>query len=972
MFPLTMTGYDRTYLPPRSIRADVGGPVTAWDLFRLEHQEISQQWASSTLDSLIAAVESEGADLLGCTDCADTGFYGVADPDDPDLLTGLVRRGTDDGHQALATSGAWDDWDPKGVPLEVLSLDLAADLATAITAGACGLLRRYAMPRAFLPPAPVVAAAPLRDVLMSLVSADPPESTELSDNDWITYATVDSVDQGAVFDVVRVRLAGGVEQLERWDDCAWVPDPDLITQAELPMVRLTEDQLSDTQAQLNPSVIVADAPLTVSPNPKAEKLRRYWSTGRGGAKIRWNTGSDWRRCYRHLRKYMGLRAKGYCQNLHRRNTGMWTGDRRNRGLLSGGVQTPVRDPAGVVLRLGDRFQMQGLEAMPYTAEVVDGQTLRDRLDPQLVRQSMGVLIAAGVDSEDSVAVVLERTAPEPVRTELSRPGVAGKAEVQQPLLDGSTMSVQSSTSGISTVLAPTVEEVLGAQATLPNVLMAIISSALRHYPRVSHGSASERIAILLPPAIVSLTESSGDDWPPRTLIDHTAGHGFHNSRLSPEAQLLASIQTGQWGRNTERTTDMPLAETQLTDGIYFEGEDPDAGILSTITAGGFPVAPPDKWFENPTLDGPTPMVVDDDGRVYGHIATWDVTHIGMAGSTKAPHSPSNYAYFRTGAVKTEGGNLVSVGHLTLSGGHADTRLDHRAAVKHYDDTNSAVADVAAGEDQYGIWAAGALRPDVTPEQVRAFRASPPSGDWRVIGGNLELVAACCVNVPGFVNVRAEARVASGAILALVAAGARPLVELKAAALHDTATASRLSALEAKIESLAVPVLAEVEPVAADAAPSAEVVAAEAAAPVEPAAEAVVDEEAPPEMTAEELARAERIAAARGEVIDIRRKALRARVHPETTTAALPPQFLANRKGKDGKSAKEGAAKANTSKASTIKGTDSFPISDVASLRKAIQAFGRAGDKAAAKKHITTMAYKLKRPDLIPADWKASK
>jgi hypothetical protein len=36
------------------------------------------------------------------------------------------------------------------------------------------------------------------------------------------------------------------------------------------------------------------------------------------------------------------------------------------------------------------------------------------------------------------------------------------------------------------------------------------------------------------------------------------------------------------------------------------------------------------------------------------------------------------------------------------------------------------------------------------------------------------------------------------------------------------------------------------------------------------------------------------------------------------------------------------------------------------------AFGRAGDKAAAKKHIVSMAYKLKRPDLIPSNWKTSK
>lgn len=69
------------------------------------------------------------------------------------------------------------------------------------------------------------------------------------------------------------------------------------------------------------------------PNPRgnAETLRRYWSTGQGAAKIRWNTPGDWTRCTRQLHKYLGSRAKGYCQLLHIRNTGVGTGSRLNPG-----------------------------------------------------------------------------------------------------------------------------------------------------------------------------------------------------------------------------------------------------------------------------------------------------------------------------------------------------------------------------------------------------------------------------------------------------------------------------------------------------------------------------------------------------------------------------------------------------------------------------------------------------------------
>jgi hypothetical protein len=144
--------------------------------------------------------------------------------------------------------------------------------------------------------------------------------------------------------------------------------------------------------------------------------------------------------------------------------------------------------------------------------------------------------------------------------------------------------------------------------------------------------------------------------------------------------------------------------------------------------------------------------------------------------TQAPRSASNYAYFQTGRLRTEEGEDVNVGQLTLAGGHAPLNAGAELAVKHYDDTASAVADVSAGEDEHGIWVAGALRPGVTPEQVRVLRASAPSGDWRPINGRLELVAVCQVNVPGFPVARTM--VAGGSVQALVAAGANYMAHLR--------------------------------------------------------------------------------------------------------------------------------------------------------------------------------------------------
>lgn len=224
---------------------------------------------------------------------------------------------------------------------------------------------------------------------------------------------------------------------------------------------------------------------------------------------------------------------------------------------------------------------------------------------------------------------------------------------------------------------------------------------------------------------------------------------------------------------------LDLDEIPLPEGTVFEETPDDFEFqLATIAASAAPVIPPKSWFKNPGLEQATPLTITDDGKVFGHIASWQTSHIGMGRGVKPPRSASQYAYFRTGELRTDEGD-IQVGQLTLAGGHASLQASAEEAIKHYDDTQSAVADVVAGEDNFGIWVAGALRPDVTPSQIRAFRASAPSGDWRPINGRLELVAVCAVNVPGFPVARTIT--ASGGVPgALVAAGAAYLAELKEA------------------------------------------------------------------------------------------------------------------------------------------------------------------------------------------------
>lgn len=181
-----------------------------------------------------------------------------------------------------------------------------------------------------------------------------------------------------------------------------------------------------------------------------------------------------------------------------------------------------------------------------------------------------------------------------------------------------------------------------------------------------------------------------------------------------------------------------------------------------------PLRPPAHWFDDPQLQGPTPLTVTADGRVFGHLALWNVCHFGMQDVCRmAPHSNTNYQYFMTGTVLTADGTQRKVGRITLGTGHANLRLGYIPAADHYDNTGTAVAVVAAGEDRFGPWTAGAAVPEVSEAKLAELRRSPLSGDWRPTPKGLELVAALAVNTPGFPVVGLNA---DGSVQSLVAAG----------------------------------------------------------------------------------------------------------------------------------------------------------------------------------------------------------
>jgi hypothetical protein len=177
--------------------------------------------------------------------------------------------------------------------------------------------------------------------------------------------------------------------------------------------------------------------------------------------------------------------------------------------------------------------------------------------------------------------------------------------------------------------------------------------------------------------------------------------------------------------------------------------------------------PDPRCFRNPNLTGITKVTVSDDGRwVFGHVADWDTVHaVFGCPPPRCPHGGS-YPRFHRHPVVTTDGSVVLTGPLTADG-HAgtDEGVTLAAAQMYYDNPLFVLADVVAGQDEFGIWVSGVPRPGVSAAGVLFLHRYSFSGDWR---DNM-MIAACACSTPAF-HVAHDP-----AVVALVAAagGSRP-------------------------------------------------------------------------------------------------------------------------------------------------------------------------------------------------------
>ena len=170
-----------------------------------------------------------------------------------------------------------------------------------------------------------------------------------------------------------------------------------------------------------------------------------------------------------------------------------------------------------------------------------------------------------------------------------------------------------------------------------------------------------------------------------------------------------------------------------------------------------PLYPPASWFEHPgEIPTDRRITVTAAGQVFGYVALWDQCHLTMGGCVNPPKgSPTNYRMALTGETQTEDGTIVATANIGGGAGHAHPSSDPNVAAEFYADTSTQLMRVVYGEDEKGVWFAGALWPDVSELDIAHIQASAISGDWRPVAlwrrgeSAYDFVGSCFVNVGGY-------------------------------------------------------------------------------------------------------------------------------------------------------------------------------------------------------------------------------
>lgn len=193
---------------------------------------------------------------------------------------------------------------------------------------------------------------------------------------------------------------------------------------------------------------------------------------------------------------------------------------------------------------------------------------------------------------------------------------------------------------------------------------------------------------------------------------------------------------------------------------WYQLPEPQLGQRGMVDVYGMPVE--ELLIQQDDGSYAVPLTILNDGRVFGNIARWGQCHVGRLDvCVSPPESMRAYADFHHGVTELDDGSQLPTGNLVMGMEHPDLALSWVRARDSYAHHGLGWASVRVTNGEWGPWASGCLRPDVTPQQLQILRQLSLSGDWRSVdGGPLELIGTLAVNVPGFPIAR-EAIAASG-------------------------------------------------------------------------------------------------------------------------------------------------------------------------------------------------------------------
>lgn len=354
----------RTYEVPEALVAAGYGPTVDLDVLdrEVEFPGDFGEWAERVLFTENAKILHE---VCGDMRLLPRGILASVQLDDESvIIAGLIDSDNRIWDKRYNAWTAPEEGVDVTVETVILDDDEVAYVARALREGADEVWFRPYMPKAFVaaPPPPFD-----RTGKKGNKPADPPNAEEIPPGSAI-IAVVDPIDEDAVLEMLAI--TPGPRVLRRhngnwFEDPEWVP---VLKSVKPPkIVKLNEAQVASVSSQVDRSTVdqdwepfdadtreqyqiftasaqaverspylqelqneadertlfalvaVAGRELTPSDAAATEKLKRYWTIGRGAAKIRWGTPGSWRRCYRHLVKYVGPKiAPGYCTNLSKR------------------------------------------------------------------------------------------------------------------------------------------------------------------------------------------------------------------------------------------------------------------------------------------------------------------------------------------------------------------------------------------------------------------------------------------------------------------------------------------------------------------------------------------------------------------------------------------------------------------------------------------------------------------------------